>query len=81
MENGVRCGRRNLCQGRVRANDIVELLVIDVERLGEKGLFCNTWPEEQLFKRQMVLQVENVHQSDEPWSHWPPREAGHLPTR
>jgi hypothetical protein len=51
VEDGVRCGRRNQGQGRVRPNDIVELLVIDVERLGEKGLFCNAWPDEQLFKR------------------------------
>jgi hypothetical protein len=51
VEDGVGCGGRNLGQGRVRANNIVELLVIDVERLGEKGLFCNAWPDEQLFKR------------------------------
>lgn len=51
VEDGIRCRGRNLGQGRVRANDIVELLVIDVERLGEKGIFCNAWPDEQLFKR------------------------------
>jgi hypothetical protein len=48
VEDGVRLGGGDEGQGGVLADDIVELIVVDVERLGGEGLLGDAGPDEDL---------------------------------
>lgn len=48
VEDGVRFRRGDECKRRVLSNNVIEFLVVDVERLGRERLLGYTWPKEEL---------------------------------